>query len=143
MRKSVYTIAVLLATACTPNNLRFQDMATEWRSSEGYTITISPRGSYTFCDEGDCFTGRYRRPGSPQSIVVELEGFFLNEKTRRFTDRLINLGEKGDIEMMHPDFHFTPTGGLGATEWCGDKPCLIKGSLDTEDHLIFFRKGDI
>jgi len=74
-------ISLSLLAGCDPKVVSYADLMGEWRSDQGYSVTLRPDRSFRFCDGSACFDGRFR---NPDGIAIELKDFFRRPETRRF-----------------------------------------------------------
>lgn len=140
MRLTICPFVIFSLTGCWSEEIRFEDLVTEWRTREGFSISINKDSTYRFCDQDNCFTGRYRRPGASTSIALHLEGLLQHPEARRLASQVERWEGRG---MIYPDLDFTPTGGSDPPSWCKGKPCVLIGLFERDDHIIFFRTQDL
>lgn len=132
---------VALTVGCNRSELLRPEVGTKWESQEGYSVELGGDGVYTFCDNRSCFQDNYTRPGARDSIAIVLKNFYHHPETTRLRRRLESLGDgHSDIKLSYPDLEFTQTGGLAPEKWCNDNPCVLFGSVTTQDHLIFYKR---
>ena len=134
-------VAMLIGVSCAACHSEGGafDPIGRWTSNEGYEVTLRKDSTYRFCDHEVCSEGKVERPGG--GFGVTLVGFFKKENSARLASELRRLYE-GYTENFGEDgnLNFTANsdvGGASASEFCGYKPCVLFGNLETGPNLAF------
>ncbi|MEI9997634.1 MAG: hypothetical protein WDM91_23770 [Rhizomicrobium sp.] len=152
INRPVFACLVMLSglclSACHTTNDTFDPIG-RWSSKEGYEVTLRTNGTYEFCDRGWCSQGKLEHPGNRGGIAVTLVDFFKKENSGRLVQELkklysgynIKFGEGGQSDFGNGyDWDFTVNSGIGSassSEFCGYKPCVLLGNLETGPNLTF------
>ncbi|WP_157216328.1 hypothetical protein [Flavisphingomonas formosensis] len=136
---TLFLISSCLLGGCDPKDASYADLMGEWRSDQGYSVTLRPDRSFRFCDGSACFDGRFRNPGG---IEIELQDFFKHTEAKRFVKQAGMFENVSPGSLFYPgnDLSFSVTSDNNRSNWCGKEICVLYGSVETRDHIAFIKQ---
>jgi hypothetical protein len=133
-----FYISFYLLSGCDPVSFSYADLMGEWRSAQGYSVTLRQDRSFRFCDGAACFDGRFRNPGG---IAIELEDFFRHPEASRFVTEAKIFDGVSPNSIFYPgkNLDFTVTSDNNRSNWCGGNICVLYGSVESSDNVVFIK----